>query len=131
MSLHRLRNVRTRNIVAFWLIPLVLVSLGLRVCLHTPDTAEPGPAHAATVHLENDLTSSVDPDDARNDHVSPAFAPFKVDNLADLPVLAAVLTAILSLLLPSATTRVFASAGILPVLSGGHRFRPPLRAPPR
>ena len=131
MLLHRLRQTRARNIVAFWLIPLMLLSLGLRVCLHAPNTAYPGQIHTGTIHLENDLAPSPDLNDASNDHMSSALAPFKVDGLTDVLALAAVLTATPLLFLPRETTRVFAPVGTIPALSGGHRFRPPLRAPPR
>lgn len=131
MSLQRLRQSRIRHTAAFWLIPLVLLSLGLRLCLHAPDTAYSGAAQAAAVHLESGLVSSPDLDDVRNGHVSPAFVPFKVDNPADVFVLAAVLTATLLFFLVSVAAWVLAPPETIPALSGGHRFRPPLRAPPR
>lgn len=131
MLLRRLRQSHTGKAVLFWLIPALLLSLGLRVCLHAPDATNPDQADAAAIHLENDLASTADLDDADNGHVSPAFAPFKFGKLADVFAFAAVLTATLLLFLSRETTRVFAPAWTIPALSHGHRFRPPLRAPPR
>lgn len=131
MFLHRLRQSRTRNIVAFWLIPLALLSLGLRVCLHASDTTNPGLAHATAIHLENDLASIADLDDANNGHVSSALALFKIGKLIDTLAFAAILTTVLLLFLPRQAVRIPALVEAVPVLSGDHRFRPPLRAPPR
>lgn len=130
MIFHRLH--RSRETVLFWLLPALLLSLGLRLCLHTPHAADETHTHAAAIHLESNLASPADSDDDANDiHVSLAFALFKFGKLIDSLAVAAVLTAALLLLLPRQTTRVPAPAGTIPALSGGHRFRPPLRAPPR
>ncbi len=133
MPFRRLRQSRTANAVLFWLIPVLFLSLGLRVCLHAPHVADADHTHAAAVHIESDLASPADSDDAANDsHVSLAFVLFKFGKLIDGLAVAAVLTAALLLSLPRQTTRVRAPAGAaVPPLSGGHRLRPPLRAPPR
>lgn len=127
-------RARTRKIVLFWLLPALLLSLGLRVCLPAPHAADETHTHthAAAIHLENDLTSPADSDDDANDsHVSLAFVLSKFGKLIDGLALAAVVTTTLLLFLPRQTTRVSTPAGTIPALSGGRRFRPPLRAPPR
>lgn len=130
MIFHRLH--RSRKAVLFWLLPALLLSLGLRLCLHAPHAADETHTHTAAVHLESNLTSPADSDDDADDsHVSLAFVLFKFGKLIDSLAVAAVLTAALLLLLPRQTTRVPAPARTIPALSGGHRFRPPLRAPPR
>lgn len=131
MIFHRLR--RSRKAVLFWLLPALLLSLGLRLCLHAPYVADEAHTHAAAIHLESNLMSPADSDDDANDnHVPLAFALFKFGKLIDSLAVAAVpAAALLLLLLPRQTTRVPAPAGTIPALSGGHRFRPPLRAPPR
>lgn len=132
MFFRRLHRARTRKAVLFWLIPALLLSLGLRVCLHVPHATDEAHTHAAAIHLESNLTSPADSDDDANDsHVSLAFALFKFGKLIDGLAVAAVLTAALLLFLPRQTTRIPTPAGTIPALSGGHRFRPPLRAPPR
>lgn len=130
MIFHRLR--RSRKAVLFWLLPALLLSLGLRLHLHAPHAADEAHTHAAAIHLESNITSPADSDDDANDsHVSLAFVLFKFGKLIDSLAVAAVLTAALLLLLPRQATRVPAPAGTIPAQSGGHRFRPPLRAPPR
>ena len=134
MSYRHLRQSRISKAVLFWLVPALLLSLGLRVCLHTPHTADEVHAHATAIHLESNITSPLDSsdDNANDSHVSLAFVLFKFGKLVDSLVVAAVLTAALLLFLPRQTARVPASAGVaVPSLPGGHRLRPPLRAPPR
>jgi hypothetical protein len=133
MLLPRLRQSDTGKAVLFWLIPVLLLSLGLRVCLHAPHAADEVHAHAATIHLESNIASPLDSsdDDANDSHVPLAVILFKFGKFADSLAIAAVLTAALLLFLPRQTTRVPTPAGAIPALSGGHRFRPPLRAPPR
>lgn len=110
----------------------MLLSLGLRVCLHTPHADDAGHAHAMTVHLESNIASPADSDDDANDsHISLASVLLKFGKLADNLAIAAFLVAALLLFLPRPTMRLAAPAGTIPALSGGHRFRPPLRAPPR
>lgn len=133
MLFRRLHQSRTANTVLFWLIPVFLLSLGLRVCLHTPHVADADHAHAATIHLESNITSPLDSsdDDANDCHVSLAFVLFKLGQLDDGFAAVILPATVLLLLLFRQTVRVPAPAGTVPALSGGHRFRPPLRAPPR
>jgi hypothetical protein len=129
--LQRIRRLRIKSALSVFLLAALLLSLGLRVCLHTLHAADEAHTHAVAIHLESNLTSPADSGDEANDsHVPLPFALFKFGKLLDNLAAAAVLVALL-LLLPRQTTRVPAPAGAIPALSGGHRFRPPLRAPPR
>lgn len=131
MSYRHLRQSRTSKAVLFWLIPVFLLSLGLRVCLHAPHAADTDHTHATAIHIESDLAAPADSDDAANDsHVALAFVLSKLGKLIDGLAVAAVLTAALLLFLSRETVRVPASVEAVLALPGGHRLRPPLRAPP-
>jgi hypothetical protein len=123
--------LRRRPLVVFWLIPALLLALGLRLCLHVPHAADDTHTHTTAIHLESHLASPTDTDDANDSHVSLAFALFKFGEFLDGLAVTAVLAAALLLFLPRQTPPVPAPVGAVPALPGGHRFRPPLRAPPR
>lgn len=120
-----------RRVLTLWLVLVILFAQGLRLCLHAPHAADEMHVHATAIHLESNLTSPADSDDDANDsHVSLAFVLFKFGKFIDSLAVAAVLTAALLLFLSRETVRVPASVEAILALPGGHRLRPPLRAPP-
>lgn len=128
MSFTALRSHRT------WFLPLLLVALlcaqGLRLCLHAPHDADVDHVHSTALHVENDLSTDGDGDDSPGDqHVPMTLAFFK--KVADAtPWVMLVALAVLFLLPPVVDRPAARPVAALP-LTGGHRWRPPLRAPPR
>ena len=115
-------------------MPLLLVALlfaqGLRLCLHAPHDAEADHVHTTMLHVESDLNTDGDGDDSPGDqHVPMTLAFFK--KVADAaPWVMLVALAVLFLLPPVVDRPAAGPVAALP-LTGGHRWRPPLRAPPR
>ena len=117
------------NAIIFAALLAVLLTQGLRLCLHTPQTADAGSAHSASVHFESDFVPSADADDeANNRHVAPGLTLVKqlTDNFAFAVLLAAVW--VLFLLRPN--QRFAVPRNTRSLLSVAYRLRPPLRAPP-
>jgi len=121
------RRTPTQLIAVVVTLFALLVGQGLRLCLHTADAANAGPAHTTVSHLESNLLSPGEPDDGADQHVSLGLAVVK--QLAD-GALAILLTVALVWLLPP-LRQYFAVSRRTPLLpSGDFRLRPPLRAPP-
>ena len=110
------------------LIAALVLAQGLRLCVHAPDAASGGAAHASLVHYESD--SVPDPDDA-GDEFSLSYVVSGLDFHNLLAGLSAFALLLISLLLAaSQARRVPAAFGAASRPSGGFRLRPPLRAPP-
>ena len=128
MSFTVLRSHRT------WFLPLLLVALlfaqGLRLCLHAPHDAEADHVHSTALHVESDLSSDGDGDDSPGDqHVPMTLVFFK--KAADAALSMLLVAVAVLFLLPAVVDRPApVPVAALPV-TGGHRWRPPLRAPPR
>ncbi len=125
------RASRSRFIV-FFLLPMLLLAQGLRICLHDHDqlTHVADHEHSAPLHLESALSSVSDHEEAPGDVDVPLSALIKL-TIAALAF--AIVTAAVFLLpalrqyghrFPSGDSRPF----YFPVL---HYLSPPLRAPPR
>ena len=132
MLFRRLRQSRISKVVLFWLIPALLLSLGLRVCLHAYDD----PTHAAhatdvsPIHIESTLSALGDHDENASDIDAPFAAVLK--NLTAKPMLGALIVALLSLLLPAyQPDRFLYPRGNPSRLYRYFHFSPPSRAPPR
>ncbi len=106
----------------------MLLTQGLRLCMHTPHADDVTHAHVTAVHLESDLTLPVDPNDASDRHVTLGLAIVK--HLIDSLAFAVLLTAAWVLFLPRPIQRFAVPRNTRPLLSVAYRLRPPLRAPP-
>lgn len=130
-NMHRLFRNRSAagNILIFVALLAVLLTQGLRLCLHTPHVEDVGHAHAAAVHLESDLTSPAESDDDANDrHVTLGLALVK--QLIDSLAFAVLLAVVWALFLPRLSQRFAVPRNIRSLPSVAYRLRPPLRAPP-
>ena len=132
MFFRRLRQSRTSKVVLFWLVPALLLSLGLRVCLHAYDgsTHQAYPGGMASSHLESALGADSGGGEASSNAHVPLLSLLK--NLAAEPLIAIVFAALLIVLLtPQRVVRPAWSHDIVLRPRFGHHFAPPLRAPPR
>lgn len=129
-SMRRLFRNRSAagNILIFAALLAVLLTQGSRLCLHTPHAEDAGHAHATAVHLESDLTSPADSDDANDRHVPLGLALVK--QLTDNPAFAALPAAVWALFLPRPNQRFAVPRNAKPLFPVAYRLRPPLRAPP-
>ena len=128
MSFAALRSRRA------WFMPLLLAALlfaqGLRLCLHAPHDAETDHVHTTLLHVESDLSIDGDGDDSPGDqHVPMTLAFFK--KVADAASWMTLFAVAVLLLLPAVVDRPAPVPVSALSLAGGHRWRPPLRAPPR
>ena len=121
------RKTSTQLIVVVITLLALLVGQGLRLCLHSVDTADAGHTHATASHLESNLLEPGEPNDSAKQHVSLNLAMVK--QITD-GILAILLTVVLVWLLPPVRQH-FAVSRSTPLLpSVDFRLRPPLRAPP-
>ena len=126
MLFRRLRQARTNKAVLFWLIPALLLSLGLRVCLHFPDAG-----HDTPVHLESALAISADhgTSESTADVDLPLFAVFKTFYSA--LAFAIVSTLVLLATAPRPRRRRLTPSEFWFPPTVVYSLTPPLRAPPR
>jgi len=126
----RLRSSSLLTALVPWLVLLLLLAQGLRLCLPA-ETAHGHDTHAA-VHLESLITSAADQHESDSHDgnlelpLSAVLKAFQVD-----PLLFALFVFVLVLSLPHRT-----GPGVRPEtlsfrLSRGYHLSPPLRAPPR
>ena len=125
-----LRSISLRLVLIPWLIALLFLAQGLRLCI--PDDTTHGHDHHESVHLESVITSAADQHESQSHdgdvdlQLSALLKIFKTH-----PLLLALFAFFLFVLLPPSTSsgvRAYALAFRPP---RGHRFSPPLRAPPR
>ena len=126
----RMRSTSLRVALIPWLILLLILAQGLRLCI--PGEATHGYDHPASLHLESVITSVADQHESQShdgDVDLPLSALLKV--FQTHPLLLALFAFFLLVLLPPSTSsgvRAYTRAFRPP---RGHRFTPPLRAPPR
>lgn len=125
MLFRRLRQSCISKVVLFWLIPALLLSLGLRICLHFPDAD-----HSTPVHLESMLATAADhgASEPTADVDMPLSAVLKAFQ-TNLACALFVFVLVLSFALRT-------GPGVRPETlwfrpPRGCRLTPPLRAPPR
>jgi hypothetical protein len=126
----RLRTSSLRTALVPWLVPLLLLAQGLRLCVPA-ETAQGHETHAA-VHLESVITSAADqhePDSSDGNLDLPLSAVLKAFQAN--PLLFALFVFVLVLSFPYRT-----GPGVRPETlsfrpSRGYHLSPPLRAPPR
>jgi hypothetical protein len=121
------RQTSTRSIVVVITLLALLVSQGLRLCLHTEDAAGAAHTHATAAHIESNLLSPGEPDNSADRHISLGLAMVK--QISD-GLLAILLTVALIWLLPPVRQHFAVSRNTPLLQSGDFRLRPPLRAPP-
>ena len=121
---------RFLRIVARLLLPVLLLSQGLQLCLHAhgDEVYTADHSHAASVHLESVLTTAGDHDESITDVDVTLSALIKA-------IYAALAFAILSVLVLHTPLRPRRSghpwpADARPLIHDYYHFAPPLRAPP-
>lgn len=130
-----LRSPRLRAALVPWLVLLLLLAQGLRLCIPadvTPDHGSNGHAHHAVVHLESVITSAADKHESESHDgdtdvsLSALLKAFQNHSSLFIPFVFALFV------LPALLTRSSAwpqAPAFRP--PRGPRFSPPLRAPPR
>ena len=119
------------RLVVFFLLPMLLLAQGMRVCIHAygaPHTAEHAHAVAAT-HLESAFSMLDDHDEAMSDtHVSLIGL---LKHLSSEPLVALFFITLLLVLLRQTIVWLAQPRDHVFHPPHGHYFSPPLRAPPR
>lgn len=130
MHMFRLRNIRLRAALVPWLVLLLLLAQGLRLCI--PAEATSGHDHHASVHLESVITSAADQHESQS-HDGDLDVPLSALLKAfqnNLLFLALFLFTLFVLPVPRSRSGMWTEAlAFRP--PRGHCFSPPLRAPPR
>ena len=130
MYMFRLRSPRLRAALVPWLVLLLLLAQGLRLCI--PAETMSGHDHHASVHLESVITSAADQHESQShdgDLDVPLSALLKA--FQNNPFFLALFVFAL-FVLPALRTRAGVWTEALAFRPPrGHRFSPPLRAPPR
>jgi len=128
--MHRLRTISLRAALVPWLVLLLLLAQGLRLCVPS-ETAHGHDAHV-TVHLESLITSAADRHESDSDDgnldlpLSAVLKAFQAN-----PLFLALFVFILILTFPHSTGRGVRPQALSFRPPRGHRLTPPLRAPPR
>ena len=128
MPFRHLRQSRTSKVVLFWLIPALLLSVGLRVCLH----AYENPAHvtnASPIHIESALSALGDHDEGTADTDTPVAATTKLPTFE--PHLGLLFVALLFVILSPVRKGFTPARNARPLLPLSPHLTPPGRAPPR
>ena len=126
----RLRSSSLRAALVPWLVLLLLLAQGLRLCVPA-ETAHGHDAHM-TVHLESLITSAADQhesDSHDGDLDLPLSAVLKAFQAN--PLFCALFVFVLVLSLPHRTGPAVRPEALSFRPPRGHRLTPPLRAPPR
>ena len=126
----RLRSSSLRAALVPWLVLLLLLAQGLRLCIPA-ETAHGHDAHM-TVHLESLITSAADQhesDSHDGDLDLPLSAVLKAFQAN--PLFLALFVFILVLSFPHRTGPAVRPEALSFQPPRGHRLTPPLRAPPR
>lgn len=126
----RLRSSSLRTALVPWLVLLLLLAQGLRLCI----PAETAHGHDAqlTVHLESLITSVADQHESNShdgDQEMPLSAVLKAFQAN--PLFFALFVFVLVLSFPHRTGRNVRPEALSFRPPRGHRLAPPLRAPPR
>ena len=135
MNMFRLRSFRLRAALVPWLVLLLLLAQGLRLCIPAeavPEHDAHGHDQHAVIHLESVITSAADQHESQShdgDLDVPLSALLKAFQSNPL-FLALFVFALFVLPTPRTRSGVWSEAlAFRP--PRGHCFSPPLRAPPR
>ena len=135
MYMFHLRSPRLRTALVPWLVLLLLLAQGLRLCIPaeaTPEHDPNGHEQHAVVHLESVITSAADQHESQS-HDGDLDVPLStlLKAFQNNPLFFALFVFVLFVLSTPRTRSGAWSEALAFRPPRGHCFSPPLRAPPR